>query len=71
MENNGRIGLQIYTCHDSWAVVACVELWPDWVMSIEIRIKRMFTNFKFWTHDLFAKWVPIVSDFHDNGVAKD
>ena len=29
-----EIWSQIWTCHDSWAVVICAKLWPDWIISL-------------------------------------
>ena len=28
---------QICTCHDSWAVVACAKLWPEWIIIFDVR----------------------------------
>ena len=32
MKNNNGIRLQVCTCHDSWAVLACANVWPDWIL---------------------------------------
>ena len=29
---------QISTCHDSWAVMTCAKLWPDWVIICHERL---------------------------------
>ena len=37
-----RSGHKFCTCHDSWAVMACVILWTDHIMRIKIREKFIF-----------------------------
>ena len=44
----------IYTCHDSWAVVACAHSWPDWI----IIATYIFRTFIFSAHKSFVKWIP-------------
>ena len=58
MKNYDQISSQIYTCHDSSAVMACANLWPDWIVEIEIRAKTIFTRFQLWADKCFVKWVP-------------
>ena len=40
---------QFCTCHNSWAVVACAKLWPDWIL--EIKMRAFFCNISImnWT----------------------
>ena len=33
---------QLCTCHDSWAVVTCANLWPGWIIRIMIIINGNF-----------------------------
>ena len=35
---------QLCTCHDSWAVATCADLWPNWILRIMITM-RIFTSF--------------------------
>ena len=37
LQNNDQTRSQFCTCHDSWAVVTCANLWPGWIVRIEIR----------------------------------
>ena len=55
-ENTDEFRSQFYTCHDSWAVVTCANLWPDWIIRIEIRASWIFTRFQWWAHRVFVKW---------------
>ena len=36
MKNYNQIRSQFCTCRDSWAVITCAKLWPDWRIKIEI-----------------------------------
>ena len=45
MKNNNLIRSQFCTCHDSWAVMVCAKLWPDWIIEIKIRVTRTFKRF--------------------------
>ena len=40
------ISLQVCTCHDSSAVVACAKLWPDRIIIFHIKNTRKFTRFR-------------------------
>ena len=53
---NCLTGPQFCTCHDSRAVMACANLWPDWSMRIKIGVKRTL-NFEL-INCLCVKWVP-------------
>ena len=44
---------QSYTCHDSWAVVTCAKLWPDWMIKIKTRAKRISQNISYELIDSF------------------
>ena len=39
---NDTIGCQLYTWHDSWAVMTFTKLWPDYCIKFKIRAKRIF-----------------------------
>ena len=56
LKNDDLIRTQFCTSNDSWAVVTCANLWPDWIIRIMITAKRMFTRFKWWSHKLNVKW---------------
>ena len=60
MKNNYIIRSYIYACHDRWAVVMYANLWPDWIIYIKTRAKRIFTRFESWAHKLPVKWVPVL-----------
>ena len=49
---------QFCTCHNSWAAVACVELWPGQII-FYIRAIFVFTRFGLWAHILFEKWTSV------------
>ena len=53
--NNDQIGSQFYTWHDSWAVVPCANLWPDWMTKIIAKVRIIFTRFESWAHKLFVR----------------
>ena len=59
--SNDQIISQFCTCHDSWAVMARANLWPDTNIRIKIRTTKIFTRFGLWAHKLFVKWVPCLS----------
>ena len=48
---------QICTCHDSWAVVACAKLWPDWIIRIQTKPKGIFSRFQWWADKCFVRKV--------------
>ena len=48
---------QFCTGPKSWAIVACVELWPDLIITIDIRSIGTFRHFLSWAHKPFVKWV--------------
>ena len=45
MKNNDESRSQFCTCHDSSAVVACVNVWSGWLMRTKHRAKIIFTTF--------------------------
>ena len=49
---------QFCTCHDSLAVMTCAKLLPDWIVRIEIRVKRISLRFQWQAPKPFAKWMP-------------
>ena len=60
--NNYPIRSQFCTCHDSWAVVTCANLWPDWVIRIQFESKQIFMKFQLWAHGPFVRCflVPVL-----------
>ena len=54
---NDPIRTQFCTCHNSLAVVTCANLWPDWIITIEIKAETISTIFQLWFHKVFVKWV--------------
>ena len=54
-----QIRQKICTCHDSWAVVACANLLPDWIIRIKMRAKGIFTRFQLWAHKYYMQWVTM------------
>ena len=50
---------QFCTCHDSWAVMACAKLWPNWII-IEIRTKRVCAQFRLCAHKLFVIYISLI-----------
>ena len=58
MKNNDQIRPQFCTCHDSWAVVTCAKLWPDWIITLHGRITFFLMRLGLRAHKLFVKWVP-------------
>ena len=44
--NNDLISSKFCTSHDSWAVMTCAKLWPDYTNEMEIEIKRIFRRFQ-------------------------
>ena len=59
MKHKQLIRSQIRTCHDSWAVVSCVNLWPDWMYKIKDRVKI----FWIWDNELLVScsWSHVCS----------
>ena len=49
---------QFCTCHDSLAVMACTNLWSDWMIKIIITTKNIYERFQLWAHKPFVKWIP-------------
>ena len=45
---------QICTCHDSWAVVACAKLWPDWIIISYPTGTTILGKFRLWAHNPFV-----------------
>ena len=58
IRNDDPIRSQFCTCHDSSAVVACINLWPHWIIRIKMKLKRIFTRFELWAHGPYVKQVP-------------
>ena len=58
MKNNYQIRSHFCTCHDSWAAVACANLWPSWKIRIDIRTKWMIYVIRLWTHEPFVRCIP-------------
>ena len=56
VKNDDLTRPQFYTCHNSWAVVACAKLWSGWIVRIEIRANRISVIFQLWAHQPCAKW---------------
>ena len=48
LDSNDPVRSQICICHDSWAVVACANLWPDLIAINHVRMKRLFTRCGIW-----------------------
>ena len=40
MKTDNKFRSQTCTCHDSWAVMTCANLWPHWIIGIMIKTKR-------------------------------
>ena len=53
---NGQIRLEICTCHDSSAVVACANFWPDQTISFKSRANQVLIQL--WAHNPLVKWIP-------------
>ena len=45
LDNNDAIRPQFCTCHDSWAVGTCANLWPDCILRIKIKIFIFLQDF--------------------------
>ena len=45
VKHDNKIRSLFGTCHDSWAVVTCAKLWPDWIIRIDIRAKKFSQDF--------------------------
>ena len=58
MNNNDQIRSQFCTCHDSWAVVSCAKLWPEWIIGILIIAKGIFARFHLSAHQVLVVWIP-------------
>ena len=56
-ENYDHLKSQFCTYHDSWAVMTCAKLWPDGIIGIQMRTKRIFTRFQLYAQKQFVKWV--------------
>ena len=57
-DTNDPVRPQICTCHDSWAVMTCANLWPDLTVIWDVRTIFIFTSFGFWAHKPLVKLVP-------------
>ena len=55
--NNYPIRSQICICHDSWAVVTCAKLWPDWIIIVKVRSISIFTIYGLCVDKPFVKSV--------------
>ena len=47
LKNDDLIRSQFCTCHDSSAVMACANLWSDWMIRIIISAKRIWQDFNY------------------------
>ena len=54
---DGQIKTQLYTCHDSSAVMTCAKLCLDWIIIYKIRATCIFTSLGLWPHDSLVKQV--------------
>ena len=59
--NDNQISPWCCTCHDSWAVVACAKLWPDYIIWIKSRAKLICRSSRWWVYKVFVTWVPDVT----------
>ena len=50
--------------HYSSAIVACAKLWPDWIITFQVRTAYIFTRFELWTY--CAKLVPHTMQQNNN-----
>ena len=41
----------LFTCHGSWAVIACAKFWSDFI--IRNKVKKSFARFWLWAHKWF------------------
>ena len=57
MKNNDPIKSQFCTCHDSWAVVTCANLWTDQINKIKIEANWIARKLSCELMKLFMKWV--------------
>ena len=55
VENDDPIKSQFCTCHDSWAVVTCANLWADGIIRIVVTSRIIFERFQLWAHKPFEK----------------
>ena len=51
LKNNNQIRSQFCTCHDNSVVVTCAKLWPDWIIRIIIKTKRISERFQLEAHN--------------------
>ena len=56
--SNDEIMWQICTCHDSWAVITCANLWPDLIIIYHVGAAGIITRFELQAHKPFVKLVP-------------
>ena len=62
--SNNSFMSHFYTCHNSWAVVACAKLWHDLVMNFHVRAAHIFTRFGWWADKSFVRWFSAGSHLH-------
>ena len=58
MKINGEIKSQFCTCHDSTAVLACAQLWPDLTIIYYVRVTRNLARFELSAHNIFCELGP-------------
>ena len=64
LKNYNPIRSQFSTCHDSWAVVTCANLWPDWI----VRIKRQQRKF-YYISIMSSQTCSLWNGTHDQSLA--
>ena len=66
MKNNNKMRSQFCTCHDSWAVVTCANLWPGWITEIMIKSENDFHKISIMSSwSTCTQWVPEVLQVTD------
>ena len=53
VRQDDQIRSQFCTCHDSWPVVTCANLWPNWMIRIITKVKWFF---QLSASNLFVEW---------------
>ena len=56
---NDWVRSQIFTYHDSSAVVACAILWLVRIIIVHIGVIYVYTSFGLWAHQTFVTLVPV------------
>ena len=48
---------QFWTCHDSWAVMTCPNLWRDWIINLKLKRKEFsWDNYEFLKPNIWSLW---------------